>query len=160
VLLQIVHIAYWRWMHSFLYDTPNFVIHHSWLFGGTVLDRWNVASLEPENPLQTITFSKWTFLYCKVLCQHFCQILSKSVIENQTNYRENKKGVKFFETQCIWPRYLCLQPISTKYMYSCRSIWRSLDCAHDQLTLEVTGPTCSGQFSSFSLVRCERGFAV
>ena len=36
----------------------------------------------------------------------------------------------------------------------------TMDCAHDQLTLGVTGSTCSGQFIILQCVYCERYVSI
>jgi len=54
--------------------------------------------LVPDYSLVTISIA---FLRCKVLWQHFCQILSKSVYD-KIRYSAKKKGVKLFETQCMF----------------------------------------------------------
>ena len=36
----------------------------------------------------------------------------------------------------------------------------TMDCAHDQLTLGVTGSTCSGQFIILQCVYCERDVSI
>ena len=76
-------------------------------------------------------------------------IMSSEQVQTRRNVyiagrHENSSSCTGWSSRTVLRR-LCRR-VCSQSVWS-RSMWRALDCAHDQLTLGVTGSTSSGQFS-------------